>query len=170
MKTFPDGHYAYDMGYYFAELLMTLQKWEDAAANYERILADKPKGEFSKEAAASSVVAYKKLLNIKRVTGTGSSIKSDAGESGDNVKPKTIPGPKLKFIAANERYLKYVRGQSIETDINFDIALIYFDANQFDKAIPASAISPKISRITKCRFTPPTICSIATSCSKITKN
>ena len=52
MKTFPDGHYAYDMGYYFAELLMTLQKWEDAAANYERILAAKPNGEHSKEAAA----------------------------------------------------------------------------------------------------------------------
>ncbi|MGC6415545.1 MAG: tetratricopeptide repeat protein [Bradymonadia bacterium] len=136
MKTFPDGHYAYDMGYYFAELLMTLQKWEDAAANYERILAAKPNGEHSKEAAASSVVAYKKLLNIKRVTGAGSSIKGDSGESGENVKPKTIPGPKLKFIAANERYLKYVRGQSIETDISFDIALIYFDANQFDKAIP----------------------------------
>ena len=78
-------------------------------------------------------MAYKKLLNIKRVTGAGSSIKGDSGESGENVKPKTIPGPKLKFIAANERYLKYVRGQSIET-VSFDIALIYFhDANQFDE-------------------------------------
>jgi TolA-binding protein len=65
IKTFPDGRDAYDMAYYFAELLMTLQKWGEAAKYYEKILVQQPKGTHAKEAAGSAVVAYKKLLNIK---------------------------------------------------------------------------------------------------------
>ncbi|MEE2756135.1 MAG: tetratricopeptide repeat protein [Myxococcota bacterium] len=136
MKTFAGGRDSYDMGYYFAELLMTLQKWGEAAENYEKILAQKPDGEHSKDAASSVVVAYKKLLNITRSKTAASTIKGGDGNSGENLSPKPISKPKQKFIDANKRYLKYVRGQSIETDISYDIALIYFDANQFDKAIP----------------------------------
>ena len=89
METFPDGKHAYEMGFYYAELLMTLKKWEEAAGHYERILAQKPKGEYSADAASSLVVAYKTLLAVKEPSkGKSNTPIEQKADSDDLVVPK----------------------------------------------------------------------------------
>lgn len=136
VQTFPETPQAYNMTFFFAELLYKLEKWKEAATQYERALELKADGEYTKDAAHGAVLAYKKLLDIKQDKGSGS-----AGEGGDETAEgvpaaKPIPEDHQRYIAACDLYRKYVKESEYLVDIEYDAARIYYDYNHFDKAVP----------------------------------
>ncbi len=135
VTVFPDGEHAYEMTFYYAELLYKLKKWGEAADNYRAALESKPNGEFTEDAAHGQVLAYKKLLDVKRDRGTGDV--ANVGEAGKGVpQPKPLPEEHKRFIDACDFYKKYVKDSEYLIDIQYDAARIYYDFNHFDDAIP----------------------------------
>lgn len=140
VATFPSGKNAYEMTFYFAELLYDLKKWKDAATNYEKALELQPKGEHTKDAAHGAVLAYKELLNLAQPSqpetrGQDQGMVS-SGEEVEVPQPKPISEDHKAYIAACDLYSKYVEKSEFLVDIEYDAARIYYDFNHFDKAIP----------------------------------
>jgi len=141
VNTFKNDKNLYGMVFYFAELLYEIGKWEEAAKYYEKTLEIDPKGEFTEDAAHGTVLAYRKLLNVAKGREKKNGI-SSSGELESQSKGKEIPKPRPltqqqeRFIVACDLYSKYVKKSEYLVDIAYDGALQYYDANQFDKAIP----------------------------------
>lgn len=133
VATFSDSSDAYMMTFYFAELLYKLKKWKEAAQTYEKVVQMQPEGEYIKDAAHGSVLAYQRLLEIKQSSrGTN----PDDLVSGDIPKPKPIPEDYKRFLKACDVYSKYVEASKYLVDIEYNAARVYYDFNQFDEAIP----------------------------------
>lgn len=138
MKAFPDGPEAYTMTFYYAELLYEAKKWQEAAHNYERALELSPNGEFTKDAAHGTVLAYKKLL----LSDEGGGAPAQKGGGGANAESMDIPEPieisadYARFLKACDLYRKYVEDSEYLVDIEYDAARIYYDLNHFDEAAP----------------------------------
>ena len=138
VKVFPEGPEAYTMTFYFAELLYDSKKWQEAARNYERALELNPTGEFTKDAAHGTVLAYKKLL-LDDTKGGAPSQKGGGGANAESVdipEPQPISEDYERFIKACDLYKKYVDKSEYLVDIEYDAARIYYDLNHFDKAAP----------------------------------
>lgn len=139
---FPGGKNAYDMTFYFAELNYDLKKWKDAATSYEKALELQPKGQHTKDAAHGAVLAYKELLNLSRTSQPKTKIDDESSLESKGETEVKIPEPEpisedhLAYIAACDLYSKYVEKSEFLVDIEYDAALIYYNFNHFDKAIP----------------------------------
>ncbi len=141
---FPSTKNAYEMTFYFAELLYDLKKWKEAATNYEKALELQPKGDHTKDAAHGAVLAYKELLNLAKPSqpetrSEGGGLVSESSEDGADVKipeARPISEDHKAYIAACDLYSKYVEKSEFLVDIEYDAARIYYDFNHFDKAIP----------------------------------
>ncbi|MFC1611622.1 tol-pal system YbgF family protein [Myxococcota bacterium] len=130
-----DVNYVFFMRFYYAEVLFKLEKFEDAANNYDIVVDMNPDPKKKKEkeiilaAGENSVHAYRELVedldrkNPPKISGT---------------EPKPIPEIKKKLIHACRRYIKYVGsvGEKI-VEIRYLVAYIYYTYNHFDKAAPA---------------------------------
>lgn len=138
VKVFPEGPNAYDMTFYFGELLYQQKKWKLAARAYEKVLKLKPEGEHTKEAAHGTVLAYKKLLQPTQDRPQTKTAKD--GKQGDAPvdvpKAEPIPEDYQRFLDAMALYIKYVKDSEYLVDIMYDEARIYYEFNHFDKAIP----------------------------------
>jgi TolA-binding protein len=140
IKVFPEGPNAYDMTFYFGELLYKQKKWKLAARAYEKVLKMKPSGkeDYTKDAAHGTVLSYKKLLQPTQARPATKTAKN--GKQGDAPvevpKPKTIPEDYQRFLDAMALYIKYVKNSEYLVDIKYDEARIYYEFNHFDKAIP----------------------------------
>ncbi len=159
VEHFSDNENAYQMTFYYGELLYKARKWEEAARAYEKVLALKPNGEFTKDAAHATVLAYKKLLdydgNQKAPEKKGGSGGDDMltpesdkpGEAPPEIVAKPIPDNHQRFLKACELYRQYVKDSEYLTDIQYDEARTYYEFNHFDKAIPLfKEISEKNSK------------------------
>ena len=135
VKVFPTGPNAYDMTFFYAELLYKLKKWKEAATMYEQTLDLKAEGQYTEDAAHGAVLSYKKLLRVKQDAGSGTVDKIEGEAKGIPEAKPLVEDAKL-FIAAADRYGKFVKASEYRIDILYDAARIYYDHNQFDKAIP----------------------------------
>ena len=61
---FPKDKDAYEMAYYYGELLWTLENWKDAAEQYTKVVEMNPDGKYVKDAAYAAVLAWKNALNV----------------------------------------------------------------------------------------------------------
>src|SRR3954471_23407466 len=61
---FPKDKDAYEMGYYYGELLWTLENWKDAAEQYTKVVEMNPQGKYVKDAAYAAVLAWKNALQV----------------------------------------------------------------------------------------------------------
>lgn len=130
-----DVNYVFFMRFYFAEVLYKLEKFQDAAENYDRVVAMNPTPEKKRErdivlaAAEESVRSWDELAQDE-------DRKSPPKISGRE--PKKIPGIKQKLIDSCTRYIDYVgkRGERI-VEIRYKVARIYYTYNHFDRAAPA---------------------------------
>src|SRR6185436_21197355 len=64
LKHFPDDKDAYDMNFYYGELLWTLERWKEAAEQYTKVVEINPKGKFAKDAAYAAVLGWKNALQV----------------------------------------------------------------------------------------------------------
>ncbi len=156
--------YAFNMMFYYAQILWGLEEWEASADAYDRVVAfkvpDRPeardlaKEEYRKIAAFSAILAYDKLIKIERgeLTATvlkdGQKIREDKDKGGMSklgkgikrdvrAQPVALTRFEQKMVAASDAYARLdpaLREQKDEVEIRANAALIYFDKNHFPEA------------------------------------
>jgi TolA-binding protein len=137
LTIFPETLYAYDMRFFYAELLYKLDRFEDAAEQYTMVVLERPdpvakddskKPRWLMQAAEEAVRSYDNVVqeqdkkNPPKVAGT---------------EPQSIPALKIKLITACERYLKYQPNGPRVVEIHYKMARIYYTYNHFEEAAPA---------------------------------
>src|SRR5712692_8659804 len=139
LTLFADNPKAYDMRFFWAELLNdNLQKFDRAADEYTRVVMQDVKqiegggkpGKWLATAAYNAVLAYDEM--VKKAEESG---KLKPEPAGDIHKKLTIPPQKKALLEACERYLKYVPNGQRRVEIAFKAANIYYHHNFFDEAV-----------------------------------
>ncbi|HEX8439658.1 tetratricopeptide repeat protein [Archangium sp.] len=147
LTLFPESPKAYDLRFFWAELLNdNLQKYDKAAANYTLVVlqdvkqleakddkgAPKPgkPGKWLNNAAYNAVLAYDEMVKDAEAKGV---FKDDVSK--DIRKKAAIPQAKKDLLEACERYLKYVPKGDKQVEIAFKAANIYYRHNHFDEAV-----------------------------------
>lgn len=148
LTLFPDNPKAYDLRFFWAELLNdNLQRFDKAAEQYTQVVMQDAKklegekdadgnvkpgkpGKWLVNAAYNAVLANDEI--VKKLEANGQ-IKSDA--NADATKKLPIPPPKKALLEACERYLKYVPNGDKKVEITFKAANIYYRYNYFDEAV-----------------------------------
>ncbi len=154
LKTFQDTEKEYQMTFFYGELLYKLQKWEEAAAAYERVLEIKEKGDYTNESAHGLVLSYFKIVSISEeqadlnkanedMLADTADDKEKEGDEGKEDKEKPPPTPKeipelhKKLINACELYAELNPEGDRIVDVKYTMARVYYDHNHLEDAIVA---------------------------------
>ena len=150
LATFPSEKDAYEMTYYYAELLFKLKRWEPAAEVYTKVVKMKPAGKYLKDAAYAAVISWRSALNVSmetQDTSRKSTKRKRRGKKGKKkvvevrmAKPLPISDKKLKMIAAFDTYIKHVPKSDELVSIIYRKARIYYNHNHYDKAVKHFAV------------------------------
>jgi tetratricopeptide (TPR) repeat protein len=147
LTLFPENPKAYDMRFFWAELLNdNLNDYEKASVNYTLVVLrdakqmdakdDKgnPKpgkpGKWLTNAAYNAVLAYDEVVKAAEEKGA-----LKPPETGDIKKSTAIPEPRKGLLEACERYLKYLPKGDKRVEISFKAANIYYRYNHFEEAV-----------------------------------
>lgn len=147
LTLFPESPKAYDLRFFWAELLNdNLMKFEKAAENYTLVVlqdakkleakdaAGKPApqkaGKWLNNAAYNAVLAYDEV--VKKLEESGQ-LKTETGS--DIQKKVAIPAPKQALLDACARYVRYLPKGEKRVEIEFKAANIYYRYNHFDEAV-----------------------------------
>src|SRR5450432_2757816 len=137
---FPKDKDAYDMSFYYGELLWTLENWKDAAEQYTKVVELNPKGKYVKDAAYAAVLAWKNALNVddheQRELVENDRAKMKDTEKAGTLQPLKIPEYQQKMINAFDTYLKYVPDAKETVTIMYRRARIFYEYNHFAEAAP----------------------------------
>jgi tetratricopeptide (TPR) repeat protein len=136
LSIFPDSKKAYDLRFFHAELLYeNLQKYEEAAEEYHRVVAmdaarlekkEKP-GKWMQKAAEGAIYSYDEV--VKRFE------TKEPKPAAKGKEPLTIPAPKAALLAACENYLKLVPNGEKRVEVYYKAAQIYYRYNHLDEAV-----------------------------------
>lgn len=147
LTLFPENPKAYDMRFFWAELLNdNLNNYEKAAANYTLVVLQDAKlldakdakgnpkpgkpGKWLTNASYNAVLAYDEVVKAAEEKGA-----LKPPETGDIKKAIAIPEPRKGLLEACERYLKYLPKGDKRVEISFKAANIYYRYNHFDEAV-----------------------------------
>jgi len=136
---FPKDSDAYDLAFYYAELLYREEEWKAAAEQYTKVVEMNPSGKYAKETAYAAVISWKNALNLDA---EGASPEDRAllakaqKEKAKGGKPTevAIPENQTKMIAAFDTYIKYVPDAPESAVIKYRKARIFYEFNHFDEA------------------------------------
>lgn len=143
LDNFPNVADAYLMSFYYSELLFKLEKWQQAAEAYTRVVKMKADGKYLKEAAYAAVISWKNALNVQEevkdtsrtARRTRKGKKGKKGKVDDSqFKPREIGENQKKMMAAFDTYLKYVPKAKERITIMYRKARIYYEHNHFAKS------------------------------------
>ncbi|HXN83230.1 MAG TPA: tetratricopeptide repeat protein, partial [Myxococcales bacterium] len=147
LETYPQSGSARRLRFYYGEILYALQDWEAAAAQYDQVAREDPRGEYAVRAAFDQILALEKRAAVEN----GAPRKGDAAQG--DAAPEPIPPLEAKLLAACERYLAVAPGAKDEIAIRYKAALILYDhrhyaeaARRFDEIIlrwPGDAFAQK---------------------------
>jgi tetratricopeptide (TPR) repeat protein len=135
---FPKDKDAYEMGFYYGELLWTLENWKDAAEQYTKVVELNPQGKYVKDAAYAAVLAWKNALSVddhesKDLVDKDREKFKEKDDKG-RLKPMEIPEYQKKMVSAFDTYIKYVPDAPELVTIKYRKARIYYEYNHFDEA------------------------------------
>lgn len=149
---------AFNLRFFYAEILWTLEEWQEAAAQYDAVVAFKiPDRDSAKEvsnesyrkaASFAAVLAYDKLVKIERGQLAQSNLKDgqkvDENKYKGDVEKKRIvkkdakemqEQPLTRFeehlVAACDTYNKLYPDNQDEVDLRYQAAVILYDRNHF---------------------------------------
>jgi tetratricopeptide (TPR) repeat protein len=136
VELFPESQDSYEMHRNYAVLLYQQKEWEKAASEYEIVIAMKPEGSFTPDAAYAALLCYFRLVEL-----------GDTAEKGDDatdLDPRELPELNAKMVKAADRFVSMVRLQAapdpevtdLIPDAKFAAAKMLYDANRFDEALP----------------------------------
>lgn len=151
LETFQDTEKEYQMTFFYGELLYKLQKWEEAADAYERVVEIQPKGEYTNESVHGLVLSYFKIVSIseeqadlnQRQADILASTNEESKEEGEDSKPKPPPTPKeipelhKKLINACQLYSELNPDGDRIVDVKYTMARVYYDHNHLEEAVKA---------------------------------
>ncbi len=139
LTLFPENPKAYDLRFFWAELLNdNLQKYERAAEEYTNVLMQDAKrvdagqkpGKWLANAAYNAVLANDEMVKAAEASG-----KLKQENTSDVHKKAPIAPQRQALLDACERYLKYVPQGHKRVEIAFKAANIYYRHNHFDEAV-----------------------------------
>jgi tetratricopeptide (TPR) repeat protein len=159
LTRFPKEKDAYQMTYYYGELLFKLgsngdnQKYCEAGPVYSKVVEmnTNPSSKYLKDAAYAAVISYKNCLAVEDTGGdtqaaqiekrkelkNAAKDKENAKDEGTlALKPLPIPERWQKMITAFDTYIKYVPDSNELPAIKYRKARVYYEYNHFDEAIP----------------------------------
>jgi TolA-binding protein len=135
---FPQDKDAYEMSFYYGELLWTLSNWKDAAEQYTKVVEMKPDGKYVKESAYAAVLAWKNALNVddheQKELVEKEREEHEKKKEKKKLEPLTIPEYQKKMIGAFDTYIKYVPDAPELVTIKYRKARIFYEYNHFDEA------------------------------------
>lgn len=138
LEHFPSDKDAYDMSFYYGELLWTLERWTPAAEQYTKVVEMDPKGKYAKEAAYAAVLGWKNALNMDDEGLAKDAAQAASQKKGEDPKKKfeerAIPENQRKMIAAFDTYIKYVPDSPELVKIKYRKARVYYEYNHFKDA------------------------------------
>ena len=146
LSLFGDSPKAYDLRFFWAELLNDyLQQYDRAAPEYDNVVRQdidkvegkskdkdgKPQkpGKYLTDAAYNAILAWDAV--VKNQTESGK-IKVEIPKDGGKAK---IAAPVTDLLAASERYVKYVPKGEKRVEVLYKVAQIYYQYNHLDEAI-----------------------------------
>jgi tetratricopeptide (TPR) repeat protein len=136
LDRFPNDKDAYDMAFYYGELLWTLENWKDAAEQYTKVVEMNPKGKYVKDAAYAAVLGWKNALNVDdhEQKEQVDRDRDKFNKKGDKLGALEIPEYQKKMIGAFDTYIKYVPDAPELVVIKYRKARIFYEYNHFDEA------------------------------------
>jgi tetratricopeptide (TPR) repeat protein len=114
------------LSYFDAELLFKLQRYDEAAKMYDRVLAIAPKGKNAENAAYGYVIATKNAVRRTDVP--------DAGPPCPDMKPCAIPADAQRMLAAFDRFLAIASTHKERPNMEYRKARIYYEYQHFTEA------------------------------------
>jgi len=157
LDSFSDSEHAYNLRFYYAEILWTLEDWENAAEQYELVYAADPSGSYAVNAAYNALLAYEKLIAIEKGELQRSQLRDDqkVDENKDRGRVKQskrvtdtriskdaqaeeISHWEQRMIAACDRYAEIAAADQRlaheEILVRYKAAFIYYDRKHFTEA------------------------------------
>ncbi len=151
LNKFPKEKDAYQMTYYYGELLFKLgtngenQKYCEAGPVYSHVveLDPDPKAKYLKDAAYAAVISWKNCLSVEDSKDDLQQAHSDklkegktGPKGGEKFALRPIPDRQKKMIDAFDIYIKYVPDSAELPTIKYRKARIYYEYDHIDEAIP----------------------------------
>ncbi len=126
---YPKHKVGYDMRHNHALALFQLERWDEAAKEYEQVIVTDPKGKYAEPSAHRALICYLKTEKLNEET---------AAKDDDEIyKAKEMREDKKKIVHACERYVTIAQEQNKTEDVPealFVLARIYYQHNQFEKS------------------------------------
>ena len=127
LTEFPTTAMAADMHFYFGELLYDMNRYDDAGAQYRWVVEKAPTSKFYAKAGENMV------LSLERNVPKDEELSKKAGQS---VEPLAMDPKVEKFVAAGAWYGNKFPQSEKTPEIKFRVGRLYYQHNQFDRAIP----------------------------------
>ncbi len=130
MAHFPGHKHAYDMLHNHALALFQLERWEEAAERYERVITMNPDGKYAEPSAHRALISYLQMQDLN----VNVSAKS---EDTADLRPKDLGASEARIVRACERYVEVAQRIKKVDDVPealFVAARTYYHNNHFDKA------------------------------------
>lgn len=129
LELFPERKEAYEMRFFYAELLYTLEKFELAGEQYVKVYSIDPKGKWAEASAEEAVRSYDDVIKDYDRANKGKT--QTAVAPGEALKEKPIPDVKKKYIAACNIYFQnYPKGKLV-VEAEYKVARTLYDYNYF---------------------------------------
>ncbi len=136
LETFPENDHLYATTFFYGELLYQLEKWDEAAAAYEKVLAINPQGEFTEDVVLATVLSYFKMIDTSEQQAELATNFDNEGDGPVPVPtPKEIPETHQGLLRAGHNYIKYApQGERI-VDVKYTMARTYYDFDHLKEAL-----------------------------------
>jgi len=128
---------AYQLAVNNALLLCLTQKYEECAAEFEKVISMDPNGQYADLAGEQVVLAYLEVVKAKNKQ-EATKLKNEAEE---DLKPIDLPPEDKRFAVAVDRWMTIIakKGENAETAKNvpaarFAVAKLYYNYNHFGEA------------------------------------
>jgi tetratricopeptide (TPR) repeat protein len=153
---------AFNLKFYYAEILWALEEWEAAAQQYEGVVSfkipNRPEAreaaneKYRQTAAYNAILAYDKLVKIERgllqksdlkegqkvdeqkKKGTVEKSQKVAKRSARELEEKPLTEYEKKLVAACDKYNQLFPKNPDEVDVAYQAAVIFYDKNHFVEA------------------------------------
>jgi tetratricopeptide (TPR) repeat protein len=131
LELFSDRKDAYEIRFFYAELLYKLEKFEQAGEQYIKVFTTDPQGKWAAASAEEAVRAYDEVVqDFDRQN------KAEPATGPDALKPRPIPDVKKKYIGACNNYIKNYPAGAIIIEARYKVARTLYDYNYFDDSTP----------------------------------
>jgi TolA-binding protein len=132
LDLFPERKEAYEIRFFYAELLFKLEKFEVAGEQYVRVYQQDPKGKWAEASAEEAVRSYDEVVKDfdreQKKKGLPPLTPAEAQ------KERPIPERKKKYIAACNNYVNNYPKGKLTIEAAYKVARVLYDYNYFQES------------------------------------